>query len=87
MFGVPVPEGALFYGETRRRTVVTFDAELRALTAQVAAETRKMIAEQKTPQPVYMPACEKCSMQEICRPQRLEKPPHIANWLASQIGS
>jgi len=85
MFAVPVPEGALFYGETRRRTVVAFDAGLRALTAQVAADTRRMIAAQKTPPPVYTPACEKCSMQEICRPQRLEKPPHIVNWLARQI--
>ena len=87
MFGVPVPEGALFYGETRRRTVVAFDTRLRALTTQVAADTRKMIAAGKTPPPVFTPACEKCSMQEICRPQRLEKPPHIANWLASQIGA
>jgi len=85
MFAEPIPEGALFYGETRRRTVVAFDAGLRALTAQVAADTRRMIAAQKTPPPVYTPACEKCSMQEICRPQRLEKPPHIVNWLARQI--
>jgi CRISPR-associated exonuclease Cas4 len=85
MFAVPIPEGALFYGETRRRTVVAFDTGLRALTAQVAADARRMIAAQKTPPPVYTPACEKCSMQEICRPQRLEKPPHIANWLARQI--
>lgn len=85
MFAVPVPEGALFYGETRRRTVIAFDAELRALTAQVAADTRQMIAAQKTPPPIYTPACEKCSMQEMCRPERLEKPPQIANWLARQI--
>jgi CRISPR-associated exonuclease Cas4 len=87
MFVTPVPEGALFYGETRRRTIVAFDAELRALTAQVAADTRQMIAAQKTPPPVFMPACKNCSMQDICRPHRLEKPPHIANWLVSQISA
>ena len=86
MFTVSVPEGALFYGEMRRRTVIAFDSALRALTAQVATDTRRMIAAQKTPPPVYTPACEKCSMRELCRPQRLEKPPHIANWLARQIG-
>ena len=32
MFAVPVPEGALFYGKMRRRHVVAFDDELRALT-------------------------------------------------------
>ncbi len=35
MFGLPVPEGALFYGETRRRHPVAFDGELRALTARI----------------------------------------------------
>ncbi len=87
MFAVSIPEGALFYGETKRRTVIAFDPALRALTAQVAADTRQMIAAQKTPPPIYIAACEKCSMKEICRPQQLEKPPHIANWLASQIGN
>jgi CRISPR-associated exonuclease Cas4 len=36
-FGTKIPAGALFYGATRRRTDVAFDAELRALTAQIAA--------------------------------------------------
>ena len=37
MTGRPVPEGALFYGETKRRLVVPFDAELRRLTEETAA--------------------------------------------------
>jgi CRISPR-associated exonuclease Cas4 len=85
MFGTGVPEGALYYGETRRRTVVAFDAGLRALTARVAADTCGMIAAQKTPPPIYTPACEKCSLQDICRPRKLEKPPQIANWLNHQL--
>ena len=32
MHGVSIPEGALFYGEVRRRHPVVFDAELRDLT-------------------------------------------------------
>jgi CRISPR-associated exonuclease Cas4 len=64
---------------------VAFDAALRILTAEVAAAARRMIAALCTPPPVYTPACDKCSMQDICRPQRLEKPPRIAAWLASQI--
>jgi CRISPR-associated exonuclease Cas4 len=86
MFNTTVPEGALYYGQTRRRSVVVFDAQLRALTAHVAAEARNMIAADITPPPVFTPACGNCSMQEICRPQRLEKPPRIAAWLAGQIG-
>ncbi len=87
MFGTAVPEGALFYGETRRRTVVPFDPALRTLTATVAADTRGMITAQITPPPVYTHACEKCSLQDICRPRKLEKPPCIATWLASQLNT
>lgn len=86
MFGVVVPEGALFYGTTRRRLVVPIDADLRALTARIATETRAMIASERTPAPVYDPArCDRCSMIDLCQPRRLEGPPMIAAWLASQI--
>lgn len=86
MFGVPVAEGALFYGTTRRRTVVTIDAELRALTARVAADARAMIAAGRTPPPVYDPArCDRCSMIDLCQPRRLEHPPRIAAWLAREL--
>ena len=36
MFGCAVPEGALFYAQTKKRSRVTFDAELRALTIALA---------------------------------------------------
>jgi CRISPR-associated exonuclease Cas4 len=85
MFGGEVPEGALFYGETRRRQIVTFDAALRALTAETAAAARANIAAGHTPLPVLKPACRRCSLEPLCQPARLEKPPHIARWLAAQI--
>jgi CRISPR-associated exonuclease Cas4 len=34
---------------------------------------------------VRTPACRRCSLQVLCQPARLEKPPHIARWLAAQI--
>lgn len=85
MFGVPVPEGALFYGVTRRREPVAFDGELRGLTAEVAAAARAMIAEMRTPPPVLMPACRRCSLETLCQPARLEKPPQVARWIAAQL--
>lgn len=85
MFGQPVAEGALFYGQTRRRMVVVFDDELRALTARTAAEVRAMVSANRTPSPVERPACKHCSFFETCCPGRLERPPEIARWLATQI--
>ena len=85
MFGQPVPEGALFYGVTRRRLLVSIDADLRALTARVAAEARANILAGHTPPPVLTPACRRCSLVDICQPARLQKPPKVARWLASQL--
>jgi CRISPR-associated exonuclease Cas4 len=85
MCGGEVPEGALFYGVTRRRLMVTFDAELRALTARVAGEARTNIAALRTPPPVHTPACRRCSLADLCQPARLEKSPKVARWLIAQL--
>ena len=85
MFGIAVPEGALFYGQTRRRVIVPFDATLRSLTAVVAAEARANVEAGRTPPPVHGPGCRHCSLLDLCQPARLEKPPPIAAWLAAQL--
>jgi CRISPR-associated exonuclease Cas4 len=84
MSGMDVPEGALFYGESRRRTAVAFDEALRALTADIARHVRAMIAKQVTPPPVLIPGCRNCSLHDACCPERLQKPPGIARWLSAQ---
>ena len=70
MFEVEIPEGALFYGTPRRRTVVVLDAELRALTAATAQAVRACLAAGTTPSAVYeAPRCDPCSLIELCRPR------------------
>jgi CRISPR-associated exonuclease Cas4 len=86
MFGKPVPEGALFYGEVRRRHPVQFDAELRDLTARTAVAARHNILNGITPPPVKFPGCARCSLESLCQPDRLEKAPPVGRWLASQLG-
>jgi len=85
MFGHPVAEGALFYAQTRKRQIVAFDSELRALTIRVAGEVRAMIAGSRTPPPRAIPGCKRCSLTDQCRPKRLEKPPAIQRWLTGQL--
>jgi CRISPR-associated exonuclease Cas4 len=86
MFSAPVPEGALFYGKVRRRHAVAFDDELRALTREVAAETRALIAAGRTPAPVYeRRRCDACSLKDLCRPKRLQRPGPVAAWLRARI--
>lgn len=86
MFGVAVPEGALFYAQTRRRTPVRFDEPLRALTRQAAAGVHALFANGLTPPPVYERAkCRGCSLIDLCRPERLGRPDRTETWLAQAI--
>ena len=85
IFATTVPDGALFYGVTRRRLAVAFDDALRGLTARVAAETRAMVASARTPLPVKTPPCRRCSLETLCQPARLEHPPATLRWLAGQL--
>ena len=88
MFGIDVPEGILFYGAVRRRHPVAIDAELRALTKQVATDASDMVRAARTPPPVWVAKlCGACSMADLCRPKRMTNPPAVANWLARMIES
>ncbi|MBK8211452.1 MAG: CRISPR-associated protein Cas4 [Rhodospirillales bacterium] len=86
MFHTSVPEGALFYGQTRRRTIVAFDDSLRTLTRTVCEETRSMIEAERTPAPVWEKRrCAACSLIDLCRPKMLDRPRQVHDWLARQI--
>lgn len=88
MFGVDVPEGVLFYGTVRRRLAVAIDAELRALTMQVAQDACEMVRAGRTPPPVWIAKlCGSCSMADLCRPKRMMNPPDVSKWLAKMIES
>ncbi|WP_166145917.1 CRISPR-associated protein Cas4 [Methylosinus sp. RM1] len=87
MFGVEVPEGALFYGETRRRVAVVFDADLRRLTEQVAASARDMILAAEVPHAAYeAKRCRACSLLEMCAPRETADGGKVARWIERMIG-
>ena len=81
MLGVFIPEGALFYGEPRRRTVIAFDGELRALTESVANEVHAIFRADVTPPAVRTKACEACSLKELC----FDVAPSARAWIANQV--
>jgi CRISPR-associated exonuclease Cas4 len=85
MFGTDVPCGAIFYVQTRRRLEIAFDDDLRALTGQVAGAVRAMIHAGRTPLPLRMPACKRCSLFTVCQPEAFERPPVVSAWLARQV--
>lgn len=86
MLAVSIPDGSLFYGEERRRTLVPFDADLRALTEDVATRVADMIRAGRTPPPDYSPKrCDRGSLNELCRPRRLSRPTDVAAWLKRRL--
>ena len=87
MLSVPVPEGALFYGRTRRRLDVAFDEGLRRETEEAAEKARRLIASGVTPAPVYARRCESCSLIGECLPKKMEKKPSVKRYLSRMIAT
>ncbi len=84
--GCAITDGRLFYGQTRRRTDVVFDAELRALTADTARRLRELIADGVTPLAVYeVRKCDACSLKELCMPQAMRFQRGAGAWFARQM--
>lgn len=69
MLKVEIPEGALFYGQTRRRENVVFDEKLRLETEDTAKKVHELIELGITPKAEYSKKCNKCSLLELCMPK------------------
>ena len=75
MTGQPVPQGALFYAQTKRRVTVPFDTGLRDLTESTAAELAEVFASLVTPPPTpHKSRCRACSLIDLCRPEAVSRP-------------
>jgi len=69
MFNVSIPRGAIFHADSKRRREVEFTADLRAKTEAAAHELHALLDSQRVPPAVFKPACEECSLYEICLPK------------------
>ena len=85
MLDVEVPSGALFYGKTRHRQDVLFDADLRSETEETAARFHALIEAGKTPKPVYGKQCDTCSLKDLCLPKTVETGRSIDRYLMNAM--
>lgn len=67
-----IPEGALFYGETRHRQVVAFDEELRLSVRDKLTEMHELYRRGYTPKVKATKSCNACSLKELCLPVLLK---------------
>lgn len=81
MLRVTIKEGALFYGKPRRRIVVSFDEELRALTESVARDVHQLLSLGVTPPPAFSKSCESCSLNDLC----FKKSDSVRVWILNQV--
>lgn len=85
MLGVEIKEGALFYGQTRRREDVIFDAALRQETEDTARKVHELIESGITPKTEYSKKCESCSLLELCMPKTCGKAKSASKYLLTAI--
>ena len=80
-----IPEGAIFYGEIRRREVVDLDEELRGKVRQLLEEMHDLYRRRYTPKVKPTKGCSACSLQEQCLPKLIKKR-SVMDYLQKNLG-
>lgn len=85
IFVCDIPEGSLYYGETRRRQRVPFTPELRARVESMAAEMQEYYIRRHTPSAKPSKACNACSLKDLCLP-KLTKHESVRAYIHAHTG-
>ena len=75
-----IPDGALFYGETRRRQRVDFTQELREEVVSLLSQMHDLYRRGHTPKVKPTRGCSACSLKELCLPA-LMKHQNVGNYM------
>lgn len=79
-----IPEGALYYGEIRRRERVAFTEELRSQVRGLLEEMHQLYRRGYTPKVKPTKSCNACSLKELCLP-RLMKNRSVSAYLKAAM--
>ncbi len=85
MFSTQIEEGAIYYGETRRREVVQVSQELRGMATKMFEEMHDYFKRGYTPKVKQSKSCNSCSLKDICLP-RLNKAGSVKNYISQMLG-
>lgn len=69
MLACSIPEGALFYQQTRRRERVDFDLSLREQVVAMTREMHDLLKRRYTPKVKPTKSCRACSLYAVCLPK------------------
>lgn len=79
-----IPQGALYYGEPRRRTVVLLTPELRGQVRDCLSEMHEMFGRRHTPKVKPSKVCNSCSLKDLCLPKLMGRKT-VATYLADAM--
>lgn len=79
-----VPEGALYYGETRRRLEIQFAPDLRSQVQDDLAEMHELYRRRYTPKVKPSKGCNACSLKDLCVP-KLMRTKKVSDYLAGAV--
>ena len=79
-----VSEGALYYGEPRRRTVVPLTEELRQEVRRSLAEMHELYRRRHTPKVKPTKSCNACSLKDLCLPKLMNRR-SVADYLSAAV--
>lgn len=84
MFSISVPEGALYYGEIRRRESVVINDELRSTVYGMVEDMHRLFTKGHTPKVKWGKSCNACSLKEICLP-RMGKLSSVGTYIEKKL--
>ena len=73
MLEVIIPEGSLYYGQTRNRVIVPINEPLRRETELLAERFHELMDSGQTPPPTIGQHCKSCSLAGDCMPELPKK--------------
>jgi len=85
MLDVVIPEGALFYGQKRRRKLIIIDADLRQLTESIAEQIHQLFKSGLTPPAEYSKKCDQCSLLQSCMPKSCRKDRSVRRYMTRML--
>ena len=84
MFSTEIMEGAIFYGETRRRENIEFTEELRTEVKDIFQEMHQYYNRKYTPNVKTCKACTSCSLKDLCVP-KLSKTVSVKTYMSHML--
>ena len=86
MLDTAIPQGAIFYGNPRRRLEVDFSPELRSRTEELTTTMHRLYRSGVTPAATPGPYCCNCSLVDVCLPEATAHG-EAARWVVLQLRS